>query len=351
MKDYILNKMPVLTWRWLKMNETSVALPAETSTAKIRILSENAENKLSDEDIAKLKSVSTGMGEAMSELMEFDSENIIVNTKVGEKSNSHISIDRDKENLAKIRVYIYAAEGSEANVWMDYSSNIENTGALAVQTFVFAEKTAKVKLYQVGLQADGDISLNDIGANIEKDASFELVQLLLGGEKIFAGARALLNGKRSEFSSDLGYFGKADDMIDLNYVADHMAKASNSKMIASGVLKGNSRKLLRGTINFKRGAKEATGEESEDVLLLGEDIVNQSIPIILCEEEDVVGTHGASIGNLDEEMLFYLTSRGIDKENVTRMVARARIDAISKKLENSALEEKVNIYLGGSDDE
>ena len=87
---------------------------------------------------------------------------------------------------------------------MDYSSNEENAGALAVQTFVFAEKDAKVKLYQVGLQSDRDISLNDIGANVEKDASFELVQLLLGGEKIFAGARASLIGKRSEFISDLG---------------------------------------------------------------------------------------------------------------------------------------------------
>ena len=235
-----------------------------------------------------------------------------------------------------MRVYIYAQEGSEVNVWMDYSSNEENVGALAVQTFVYAEKNAKVKLYQVGLQADNDISLNDIGANVDKDASFELTQLLLGGEKIFAGARASLVGKRSEFISELGYYGKSEDQIDLNYVADHIGKSSNCKMIASGVLNDNSKKLLRGTIDFKRGAKDATGEESEDVLLLGEHIHNQSIPIILCAEEDVVGTHGASIGNLDKEMLFYLTSRGMDKESVTKMVARARIDAVSKKLENEA---------------
>jgi len=266
-------------------------------------------------------------------------------------SKTHINICRDKENLAKVRVYIYAAEGSDVSVWMDYSSNNENEGALAVQTLVYAEKNAKVKLYQVGLQSDSDISLNDIGANVDKDASFELVQLLLGGKKLFAGARASLVGKRSEFISDLGYYGKAEDQIDLNYVADHIGKSTNSKMIASGVLNDNSGKLLRGTIDFKRGAKDATGEESEDVLLLGQNIHNQSIPVILCAEEDVVGTHGASIGNLDDEMLFYLTSRGMDKESVTKMVARARIDAIGKKLENVALEEKINVYLGGSEDE
>lgn len=351
MKDIVLNKIPVLTWRWLKMNETAISIPSETGSANIKVLNENANNELSSENIEKMNALPTGMGEAMSELMSEDSEDIIISTLTGQVSKTHINICREKENLSKVRVYIYAAEGSDVSVWMDYSSNNENEGALAVQTLVYAEKNAKVKLYQVGLQSDCDISLNDIGANVDKDASFELVQLLLGGKKIFAGARASLIGKRSEFISDLGYYGKAEDQIDLNYVADHIGKSTNSKMITSGVLNDNSGKLLRGTIDFKRGAKDATGEESEDVLLLGKNIHNQSIPVILCAEEDVVGTHGASIGNLDEEMLFYLTSRGMDKESVTKMVARARIDAIGKKLENVALEEKINVYLGGSEDE
>ena len=190
-----------------------------------------------------------------------------------------------------------------------------------------------------------------MGADLENAASFELIQLLLGGEKIFAGAKASLIGKSSEFLSDLAYYGKSKDQIDLNYVAEHIGRYSKSRMLTSGVLDDEARKLLRGTIDFKTGAKEAEGEESEDVLLLGENIINQSIPMILCGEEDVVGNHGASIGNLDEEMLFYLTSRGMDKESVTRMVARARIDAVSKKLENEALEEKINLYLGGEEDE
>lgn len=351
MKDYILNKIPVLTWRWLKMNETSISLPTQNSSANIRILTENAGNGLSEENIEKLKAIPTGMGENMTELMEEACENIFINTFAGEKSQNHINIVRDKENLSKVRLYIYANENSEVNVWMDYASNLENTGVLGVQVFVYAKESAKVKLYQVGLQCEGDILLNDVGADLENAASFELIQLLLGGEKIFAGARASLIGKSSEFLSDLAYYGKSKDQIDLNYVADHRGRYSKSRMLTSGVLDDEARKLLRGTIDFKTGAKEAEGEESEDVLLLGENIINQSIPMILCSEEDVVGNHGASIGNLDEDMLFYLTSRGMDKESVTRMVARARIDAVSRKLENEVLEEKINLYLGGEEDE
>ena len=74
MKDIILNKMPVLTWRWLKMNETALSVPSETSTANIKVLNENANNELSNENIEKMTLLPTGMGESMSELMSEGSE-------------------------------------------------------------------------------------------------------------------------------------------------------------------------------------------------------------------------------------------------------------------------------------
>ena len=70
-------------------------------------------------------------------------------------------------------------------------------------------------------------------------------------------------------------------------------------------------KLFRGSIDFVKGCAGSVGNEKEDVLLLGDDVVNQTIPLILCAEEDVEGNHGASIGELDEKTLFYLMSRGI----------------------------------------
>ena len=61
------------------------------------------------------------------------------------------------------------------------------------------------------------------------------------------------------------------------------------------------------------------------MLLLGEDVINKTVPVILCTEENVDGSHGASIGELDEQSLFYFASRGIDAETAKRMLARAAI--------------------------
>ena len=81
----------------------------------------------------------------------------------------------------------------------------------------------------------------------------------------------------------------------------------------------------------------SVGNESEDVLLLSEEVRNQSVPVILCSEEDVVGNHGASIGRPDEDMLFYMETRGVDEETACEMLAQAKIDSVIRKIPDASI--------------
>nr|MCR5166011.1 SufD family Fe-S cluster assembly protein [Oscillospiraceae bacterium] len=100
--------------------------------------------------------------------------------------------------------------------------------------------------------------------------------------------------------------------------------------ISNGVLYGKAEKVFRGTIDFKEGSSGSKGAEKEDVLLMDETVVNRSIPIILCHEEDVEGEHGATIGKLNDEQLFYMNSRGLPEKEVYKLLADARIAAAAK---------------------
>ena len=82
-------------------------------------------------------------------------------------------------------------------------------------------------------------------------------------------------------------------------------------------------------------------------MLIGDDVVNQTIPLILCAEEDVEGNHGATIGKLDESMLFYLGSRGISKEEAERIIAKAKIDALCSLIPDKAVRKEVEAYHDG----
>ena len=71
--------------------------------------------------------------------------------------------------------------------------------------------------------------------------------------------------------------------------------------------------------------------------MLSDDIVNKTLPVILCEEEDMEGSHGATIGRLDAQMLFYLASRGIDEKSAERMMVRARLSAAAQDIPDERL--------------
>ena len=83
------------------------------------------------------------------------------------------------------------------------------------------------------------------------------------------------------------------------------------------------------------------------MLLVSDDVVNQSIPLILCSEEDVQGNHGASIGKLDEDLLFYMMSRGFSESDAIDMMAKAKIEGICRRIEDEETVQLVERYLEG----
>ena len=178
----------------------------------------------------------------------------------------------------------------------------------------------------------------------------ELVKLELGAGKLYSGGEIDLKGKASNFAAGIGYTAKPGQHLDMNYTARHHGKKTESLMEVSGVVSENAFKIFRGTIDFIAGCAGSKGTESEDVLLLGEELVNQTIPLILCAEEDVEGNHGASIGKLDDQTLFYLASRGIPKEEAEKMLARARVDALNARIPVKSVRDTVEAYLGGGDE-
>ena len=116
-------------------------------------------------------------------------------------------------------------------------------------------------------------------------------------------------------------------------------------MTAQGTLQDKAVKTYRGSIDFIKGSEGSTGNEYEEVLLLSPYVVNKSIPLILCGEEDIAGEHGSTIGKLGDDTLFYMQSRGIAKREAEMLMARAKIARVASDIPDEATVEKINAYL------
>ena len=269
----------------------------------------------------------------------------VITTKKGVKVDKPVKITykAGEENSLNSHI-IYVSEGSELTLIEVFESeNTENL--LGLQTRVYVCENASIKLVRVNLLSESTDHFDDLGFHLENDAKAELVQLELGGKRSYVGVRTELVGRKSEYRSATGYLCKGDSLLDMNFVTNEWGKKVSSNMDASGVLLDNSTKVYRGTIDFKEGAKGASGFEKEDTLLFSPSIINKSVPLILCHEEDVEGDHGATIGRIDEKLLFYIKSRGIDEKAAKQLMTEAYINAVTEQIGDDETEGKVIKYV------
>lgn len=343
--EMTINKLPASTWNHLGMNESRISAISADAVQKATIQIPEDSAVTLQKAVIDWTSQESGAGKDMDELGK-DIEADAFYSRKGTKNESPVlyRLHYTQSGSYYNKVCIYAEEESEAAYIFTTSNTPEVQGLSALQVKVYAKKGAKVKLYFAQLLEESFEALHDVGGFCEEDAGVEIVQLTLGGSKSYGGALINLNGQRSSMDAKVGYLGRNAQHIDMNYVARHRGAKTQSNMEISGILRDNAFKLFRGTIDFVHGSAGAKGDEKEDVLLIGDEVVNQTIPLILCAEEDVEGNHGASIGKLDESMLFYLGSRGISEEEAERIIAKAKIDALCSLIPSEQVRGEVETY-------
>ena len=202
--------------------------------------------------------------------------------------------------------------------------------AEAVRVSAEVGRNAVLRLVQV--RRGGEGAINDVRAECGENARFEWYRVVLGGSEIYDNCSVTLREEGAAFLAEYGYRLGGAERLDVNCEVIHLGKKTRSDIRSAGVLRDHAFKLFRGTIDLRKGCSGSEGNETEDVLLMDETVRNQSIPVILCGEEDVIGNHGATIGRLDEELVYYLSSRGMTREQVYDLMARARLDAVIAKI-------------------
>ena len=205
-------------------------------------------------------------------------------------------------------------------------------GVAASLVRINAAEGAHVKLVQVQLLGNNASRWGAVAIRQAASSRVEQVRIELGGKVSVCGTRTLQDHNKSEYDLDAVYFGRDNDVLDYNDISVQIGKDTLCEMHTAGVLTGNADKILRGTVDFRRGAKRGVGHESEDVLMFSPTARNRTAPLILCGEEEVEGQHAASVGRLDEGKLYYLRSRGLSESQARRLMVDARFAPAIEKI-------------------
>ena len=262
----------------------------------------------------------TGMGDEAREYLEFVAgEPVVLATRPDERTCATVRVEGVDGAANAAAVDVVAAPGSSLSLAVALDSPAPGAGVVGVRLRVFAGADARVDVAVTQ-------TLDDAGIVLDERARVQVRHTVLGAGRAYTGLDADLRGDDARLDIDTRYLGHASQQRDFNYVAHQRGRRTVCNLDANGVLAGESEKTLRGTIELVHGCKGSVGSEQETVLLADERVANRTVPVILCDEDDVAGNHGATIGHVRPEQLFYLASRGISPEDAERLFITASFE-------------------------
>ena len=263
-------------------------------------------------------------------------------SKAEEKTEAEIDFKFDDENAALIdNIEITANENTKSTIIIKYTSNQENgnyhNGIIKAQ----AEKNAELNIVLVNLMNIKSNNFLAIENEFEENAKINYTIVDFGGKHSITNYYSNLQGDNCDNQLNTIYLGKENQVFDLNYIGELRGKKSNIDIEVQGALKDTSKKHFKGTIDFKKGCKKATGNENEACMLLSDTAKSIALPMLLCSEEEVEGNHSSSAGKIGEKELFYIMSRGFELKEAMKLMVRARFNQILEKIENDELREEI----------
>lgn len=288
----------------------------------------------------------TGVGADMRAYLNFlAGGTAVLATEEGEEAEATIRVTTHEGEASGASIDIVAAPNSTFSIALSLDSAANTPAFMGSTMRVFAGAGARVDITVYLTASDAVTCVEDSGFVLDEGARVSVRHVVLGGGFAATGLAADLRGDRSRIDVDTSYLASGTQQRDFNYIIRHRGRKTISNMDANGVLTGTSKKCLRGTIDLIHGAKGAEGNERETVLLASKGVDNKTVPNILCDEDDVAGNHGATIGHVRPEQLFYAACRGLSQEQTEALFLSAKLEDAALRSPNDAVRANV-VRLG-----
>lgn len=284
-----------------------------------------------------------GLGDKLNEQVKKEAnKNIRVVIENNVNKEVELNFNFDKENLNLVdNIEIIANENTKSNIIIKYKT-VEDIMAYHNGIIrILAKKNSKINIVVVNLMniiSNNFISFDNL---LEEGAKINYTIVDFGGKNSITNYYSNLLGDNSENIINGIYLGKENQFFDLNYIGELRGKKSNIDIEIQGALKDTAKKHFKGTIDFKKGCKKATGSENEFCTLLSDTAKSIALPMLLCSEEEVEGNHSSAAGKVGEKELFYIMSRGFNLKEAMKLLVRAKFNKIIENVTSEDLKEEI----------
>jgi len=235
-------------------------------------------------------------------------------------------------------VVIAVGERAEAAVIEEYVSHGEpGVGVNVGATEVTVGQGASLRLATFQRWGGNVYHFGTERVRIGRDARFHWTYTALGGKLTKFDLEMHLDGEGSEAKFSGCYFGNGNQHFDFHTFQNHNVGHSVSDLLFKGALRDRARMVYQGLIKVHKDAQRSDAYQANRNLLLSEKARADSIPSLEIEANDVRCTHGATVGQVDEEQLFYLRSRGLPRPTAEQMIIQGFFEPVLERIPAESL--------------
>jgi Fe-S cluster assembly protein SufD len=244
------------------------------------------------------------------------------------------------------RLVVVAEEGARASLIEEYLSPAEDTAAYSnAVTELFVEQNAKLEYVSLQNLSRETWHFASHHARVERDGELDWVAGGFGSKKGKTRIQNDLNGPGATSRVTGAYFADGTQHLDYDTFQEHIAPDCESDFAFKGALRDHATAVWRGMIRVEPNAQKTNAYQECRNLMLSPTTHAVPIPGLEILANDVRCTHGATVGRVDREQLFYLMARGLTRQEAERLIVRGFFQDVLDRIELEPVREAVTAAL------
>ncbi len=250
-------------------------------------------------------------------------------------------IDGSKQTVLFPRVFVYGAAGSRTTVYeKTFISGEENSLNISIVESM-VEANAEVRFTKLQNYTNKAYAIEGVYAHQDKDSRFYTNTFSFKGAVVRNNVYINIDAENCEGHMNGLYQLSGKTHVDTNTSVDHLKPHSYSNELYKGILDENSRGVFNGKIYVRPDAQKTNAFQSNNNILLTDTATINTKPQLEIWADDVQCSHGCTTGQMDEEAIFYLRSRGIEKTNAKALLLNAFANEALNELQNDLVKEEI----------
>jgi Fe-S cluster assembly protein SufD len=243
--------------------------------------------------------------------------------------------------VANPRNIIRIDRGAKAAVLLRYESFCSHVYWTNAMTQILLGDDAELDLVSVQSESETAYHFSSIDVRQERDSRFRSHHVSLGGALARSEIHAHLDAPGVDCALNGLFLVDGEQHVDCQTTVDHASPHGTSRELYKGILGGRSRGVFNGSVLVRPDAQKTNAQQFNPNLLISDDAQINTKPTLEISADDVKCSHGATVGRLDEDALFYLRARGLDVRAARRMLTIAFASEIARAIPQESLRTQV----------